>query len=175
MKIPEGVKNEYFELKDQYQTDNPGDYFRNNVWWWRPLWEFVCTVCDGILTENDMEKGCYNDGKKISKTKSLKIAKRLSKLIADGTVDMVERTSRLEIEKAKAHNKEVRKEMDIISDACEKEHGEMIAPANYPEPYYSQWKKAYEKEDWTSSYPFYTNNVKDFAMFCQQSGGFEIS
>ena len=174
MKIPETVKNEYFELKDQYQTDNPGDYFRNNVWWWRPLWNFVCNSCDDFLTEKDMEKGYYNDDRKISKTKSLKIARRLSKLIADGTVDTIERESTLEIAKAEAHNKEVRKEMDAISDACQKEHGKMKAPAYYPEPYKTKWNDAYAKEDWTSSYPFYKDNVKVFATFCQQSGGFTI-
>jgi hypothetical protein len=172
--IPEATKHRYFELKDQFQEDNPGDYFRNNVWWWRPLWNFVCESCDDFLTERDISKGFYNDGKKISKTKSLKIAKRLSKLIADGTVDKFERESTLAIARAEAHNKEVRKEMDTISDACQKKHGEMKAPAYYPEPYKTQWNNAYAKEDWTSSYPFYTSNVKDFAEFCSQSGGFEI-
>jgi hypothetical protein len=174
MDIPEATKDRYFELKDQFQEDNPGDYFRNNVWWWRPLWDFVCNSCDDFLTEKDMEKGYYNDDRKISKTKSLKIAKRLSKLIADGTVDTLERESTLAIAKAEAHNKEVRKEMDTISNACQKEHGEIKAPAYYPEPYKTQWHNAYEKEDWTSSYPFYTDNVKVFATFCQQSGGFTI-
>jgi len=174
MNIPENVKDEYFKLKDQYQINNPGDYFRNNVWWWRPLWDFVCNNCDDFLTEKDMEKGYYNGGKKISKTKSLKIAKRLSELIADGTVDTFERKSTLAIEKAEAHNKVVRKKMDAISHICEKKHGEMIVPANYPEPYKTQWNDAYAKESWTAHYPFYANNVKDFATFCQQSGGFEI-
>jgi len=175
MDIPEATKDRYFELKDQFQEDNPGDYFRNNVWWWRPLWNFVCESCDDFLTEGDISKGFYNDGKKISKTKSLKISKRLSKLIANGTVDKLERESALAIAKAKVHNKEVRKEMDAISVACQKEHGEIKAPAYYPEPYKTEWNDAYAKEDWTSSYPFNADNVKVFALFCQQSGGFEIS
>ncbi len=174
MDIPEATKDRYFELQDQFKEDNPGDYFRNNVWWWRPLWDFVCNNCDDFLSKKDMEKGGYNNGEKISKTKSLKIAKRLSQLIADGTVDEFDRKFTLLIAKAEAHNKEVRKEMDTISDACQKEHGEMKAPAYYPEPYKTQWSDAYNKEDWTSHYPFNVQNVKEFAMFCEQSGGFII-
>ena len=174
MKIPEDVKDEYFKLKDQFQTDNPGDYFRNNVWWWRPLWDFVCNSCDDFLSEKDIEKGFYNDDRKISKTKSLKIAKRLSKLIADGTVDNLERASTLAIERAEVHNKEVRIEMDTISNVCKEKHGKDLVPANYPEPYKTMWNDAYAKEDWTASYPFNADNVKVFATFCQQSGGFTI-
>ncbi len=173
-KMDDKDKEAYFNAQDKYREENPGYYFRNNVWWWRPLWEFVCTSCDDFLTHKDMDKGGYNDGKKISKTKSLKISKRLSKLIADGTVDMLERRSTLAIEKAKTHNKEVRKEMDAISDVCKRKHGKDLVPANYPEPYKTEWNDAYAKEDWTSSYPFYADNVKLFATFCQQSGGFQI-
>ena len=174
MKIPEATKDRYFQLQDQFREDNPGDYFRNNVWWWRPLWEFVCESCDDFLTEGDISKGFYNDGKKISKTKSLKISKRLSKLIADGTVDALERESTLAIAKAEGHNKEVRIEMDRISDECKEKHGIFLVPAEFPEPYKTQLDDAYAKEDWTASYPFNADNVKVFATFCQQSGGFQI-
>ena len=54
-----------------------GDYFRANVWWWRPLWQYVSITCEDILTENDMERGSYNDGHRISKTKANRIASRL--------------------------------------------------------------------------------------------------
>ena len=64
-----------------WQEDNCGVYFRNNVWWWRPLWSFVSGMCADILTEKDIESGSYNDGHGISKTKANRIAKRLFKLI----------------------------------------------------------------------------------------------
>ena len=32
----------YFEEYHDYQAMNPGIYFRNNVWNWRPLWNYVC-------------------------------------------------------------------------------------------------------------------------------------
>ena len=33
---------------------SPGIYFRNNVWWWRPLWMYISDLCKDILTEKDM-------------------------------------------------------------------------------------------------------------------------
>ena len=38
------------------QTEK-GHYFRNNVWFWRPLWQLICEECDDILTKKQMERG----------------------------------------------------------------------------------------------------------------------
>ena len=172
--IPEDVKEEYFELKDNYETDNPGSYFRNNVWWWRPLWDYVCNICEDFMTHDEMNAGCSNSGFEISEEVALKISKRLSEEIGNGNVDKValeHETKRLQ---EKAHNKEVRKELDKITEACQKEHGKDVVPANYPEPYYTQWNECYAKEIFSANYPFSKENVENFATFCQQSGGFEI-
>ena len=68
-------QDSFFRALNKYEDEVPGHYFRNNVWWWRPLWHFVTVTCDNILTEKDMEQGSFNDGHKISKTKAVKIAK----------------------------------------------------------------------------------------------------
>ena len=70
----------------QWEKNNPGVYFRSNVWFWRPLWYFVTRICDDILTERDVEGGSSNDGHKINKTKSEKIAKRLYSMLDNGEV-----------------------------------------------------------------------------------------
>jgi len=64
-----------------WQKNTPGGYFRNNVWYWRPLWAFICDSCSNILTLKDMELGCNNNGHTISKTKSKRIASRLRTII----------------------------------------------------------------------------------------------
>ena len=173
--IPEVTKKEYFELVQQHELDNPGHYFRNNVWWWRPLWHFVCATCDDILTEKDMAGGSYNDGHKISKTKAIRIAKRISKLIADGTVDELDKREALNRAKAKAHNELVQEELDKIKETVVKALGdENIAPVDYPKPYKDKWDEVYARKKWASDYPFDKENVEDFAKFCLDSGGFEI-
>ena len=82
----DSTREEYTEWLD----DNPGIYFRNNVWWWRPLWDYVCDQCHDILTEKDRASGNYNDGHKIGKVKSLHIARRLDKLLKQGEVSQYE-------------------------------------------------------------------------------------
>ena len=174
MDIPKETKDRYFELKDQFQEDNPGEYFRNNVWWWRPLWNFVCYTCDDFLTQEDMDKGGSNSGDEISKTKAIKIGKRLSEKIADGTADMVHRRYELASARAKVKNDSIQIKMDKVSKECKNKHGKDLVPANYPEPYKTQWNKLYDSKSWDDSYPFNKDNVENFAKFCLESGGFNI-
>ena len=115
----------------EWQDENSGVYFRNNVWSWRPLWNFVSSVCGNILTEKDIESGTYNDGHKICKTKANRIASRLFKLIRKGDV--------------KAYESAYRRNQDSLNE-----------------------------DDWDKSYPFSEDNVREFANFCLNSGGFEI-
>ena len=76
-----GLSDEYYTLMSKYESVNPGAYFRNNVWWWRPLWSFVCEHCHDILTQEDMNNGSYNDAHIISRRKAEAIAQRLEKLL----------------------------------------------------------------------------------------------
>ena len=77
------------EWKRYFQTINriDGAYYRSNVWGWRPLWGFIVENCDEILTEKDSNEGMYNDGHEISSEKANAIAKRLIKMIEDGTAE----------------------------------------------------------------------------------------
>jgi hypothetical protein len=68
-----------------------GNYFQNNVWWWRPLWHFVCESCDGVLTEDDRCGGAYNDGHFIDPDKCQKIVAELTSLLESGAVKGYER------------------------------------------------------------------------------------
>jgi len=128
--FPERTDKDWEKYHD-WQEANCGTYFRNNVWWWRPLWNFVSSVCEDILTEKDIESGSYNDGHKISKTKAGKMAKRLHGLIEDNTV--------------KKYEALYKEELDSL-----------------------------EQDDWDKSYPFSEDNVRKFANFCANSGGFQI-
>ena len=138
MSSPEPTLPQFTERTDKHwaeyhdwQEENSGVYFRNNVWSWRPLWAFVSSVCDSILTEKDIESGSYNDGHVISKTKANRIASRLFKLIRNGHV--------------KSYESEYRKRQDSLN-----------------------------ADDWGNSYPFSEENVREFANFCLNSGGFTI-
>jgi len=83
----EKLRKKYFKDMDNYFDDNPGVYFRNNVWWWRPLWDFVCMQCSDFMTDEQKEGGSYNDGKLIGQETAAKIGTKLEILLEDGTVD----------------------------------------------------------------------------------------
>ena len=74
-----------FDLYGQGDNEQ-GQYFRNNLWYWHPLWRYICANCKDILTEEEMQGGSFNDGTKISSIKSMQIANRLAELLIDGKV-----------------------------------------------------------------------------------------
>ena len=154
-----------WETYHQWQDDNCGVYFRNNVWWWRPLWNFVTGICDDILTEKDMESGSYNDGHKISKTKANRIASRLFKLIKSGKVKEYE----------EGYKKELASLEQIDCDICDATGSRQEPPKTGAGDRECNGCSGTGKvDDWAKSYPFSEDNVREFANFCLNSGGFQI-
>ena len=138
-KLSEDDLGKYFEAKQQHEEDNPGIYFRNNVWWWRPLWDYVWKLCgecdednsfalaaDRIITQEQYEEGHANSGAEINAHQAELIALRLNHAIKMGWV------------------KEYKEQYDV--DTADDEF----------------------------EYPFDVDNVKAFANFCKDSGGFQI-
>ena len=79
-------KDKYFEASLQWEAENPGVYFRNNVWHWRPLWDYVCLACGDTMTTSDLEAGHYNDGHEIDAEQCAVIVERLEFLLKIGAV-----------------------------------------------------------------------------------------
>ncbi len=173
--LTEEQEEEYFALTKAIRADNPGEYFRNNVWWWRKLWIFVCNACDKILSEKDISGGSFNDNHLITEDKALAIADRLDALLEDGTVDTIQKDVMEQVEAGRKINKQVEKEIQELRKLVIKATGnEDIVPMNYPEEWREQYDKIRSKENWSSRYPFHKDNVKEFSKFCRQSGGFRI-
>ena len=61
-KLTKKQKDKYYQDKWEYEEKNPGVYFRNNVWWWRPLWDYCKGVCPNIITEEKWGEGHHNSG-----------------------------------------------------------------------------------------------------------------
>ena len=79
-------KDKYFGESLQWEAENPGVYFRNNVWSWRPLWDYVCLACGDTMTEDDLQAGHYNDGHEIEEEQCDAIVERLEFLLKIGSV-----------------------------------------------------------------------------------------
>ena len=138
--------DDYFIAQDEYEHQNPGIYFRANVWGWRPIWEFICNVCDEILTEKDIQSGQFNDGHKISKTKAIKIANRIKELDKDNII----------------------KDYEILTNE------KVNAAKEYNETWETAIQQDPRLRDWTDAYPFNRDLILKCANFCEQSGGFTI-
>ena len=55
-------REQYWKEEDQYQQANPGTYFRNNVWWWRPLWDYCHYVAPELIDNELWKEGHHNGG-----------------------------------------------------------------------------------------------------------------
>ena len=119
-------KDKWSDDNQQQQEDNPGIYFRNNVWWWRPLWNYVYSVCGDIIDEDRWDNGHANGGTEFTDKEAKKIAARL-------------------FEEIRCNDTEAYQRLYEINN-----------------------------EDTDNMYPFHEDNVRDFAEFCKDSGGFQI-
>ena len=163
-------KNKNFEKREQYfielrkyERDNPGYYFHNTVWLWRPLWNLITNLCEDILTLQDIEGGMYNDFHLIGKAKSKRIAKRLSDSMKKGDVQKwaQEREQHLEdlplVECNICDGKGYRNLDDSkVSRVCNGCQGKKVRP------------------HFDHHYVFELTNVERFIKFCKHSGGFRI-
>ena len=150
---------------EAWQDENCGVYFRNNVWWWRPLWHFVTATCDNILTEGDMESGSMNDGHKISKTKAVKVANKLHSMIKSGEVKKYE----------EMHTEYINSLEQVDCEICDATGKRQEPPkSGAGDMECNGCNGTGKKDDWAKSYPFSEDNVRQFANFCANSGGFTI-
>jgi len=133
-----------------------GDYFCNNVWWWRPLWGYICCVCNDVLDENDRIMGHCNNDHIISESKADKIAKRLIRLAESG-----------EMQEAVRQNENWRKSLPQMEEClvCE-----VLGPDKC-----GHCDGSGKVQNWKVVYPMSVENVKEFIEFVRNSGGFIIS
>ena len=137
-----------------------GDYFRNNCWWWRPLWDFVCDNVD-VITEDDASGGHYNDGHLIDEKKCDVIVERLTELLENGYVKTYQDTRQKQLDK-------------LPMEKCEICDGSGVRNDKIIQGECNGCSGTGKKEPWAKSYPFEVENVEEFVEFVKDSGGFQI-
>ena len=163
---------------DLYSTgkhkSKKGEYFRNNVWWWRRLAEFICEQT-GVIEEKDKPAWQHNEGHEVSEEQARQIANQLKALIDNGTVAKGIKECEEDMKKAEENNAQVDKLHSMLRKKVEAETGKInLAPADYPKDDHDTWSWIQAKYDYGSSYPFTLENVKEFIEFCEESNGFRI-
>lgn len=72
-----------FDILGRRAKSEKGEYFRNNVWWWRPLAAYVLDNVD--MPDIETKEWGTNSGQKVSATTALRIADTLDALIVSGS------------------------------------------------------------------------------------------
>lgn len=168
-KVTETERDKFFKDLSVFEEVVPGYYFRNNIWYWRPLWEFICGTCDNILSENDMEAGYSNSGHCISKTKSKMIAARIRSLHKKGLITKYKNDYELFI-------KELPDEQCSLCNSTGMRMDKLGRKARERDPNFTcnACNGKGVKKNFAAKYPFHEENVLKFGKFCENSGGFQI-
>ena len=161
-----------------------GTYFRNNVWWWHPLADYIGRVAPHLYAKNEYWHS--NDGGGLNASDSEELAQILKEEVSSGRAFRYECEYTAEL---KALPNVVCKWCDgtgTRGDAIGVSMGmvEKICPDtdddNSPHPRAGQkgWCNACNgkghERPFESSYPFNVENVQEFTRFLENCGGFEI-
>jgi hypothetical protein len=173
-KASDAELKKYFKQVDTFENKNPGVYFRNNCWWWRPLADFMIAHCDW-LTQEQKERLHNNSGFEFSHHEAGTIADTLQKKVDDGTAADREKINKREMKIAEEWNKGLQKQQDALGEEAKKETGDKnIVPRDYPKHIYKKWNDLQGQTDRKAHYPFKEANVKRFICFLRECGGFQV-
>ena len=153
------LREQYWKEQTDYESVNSGYYFRNNCWWWRPLWNYCHQVAPDLISEEVFNSGHNNSGAGLDDKGAKALGRRLLQCIEEG------------------HTIEYQAEYqqyldDLPDDDCMRCNNNNRG--NHKKRSCRSCNKTGKSENFNKHYPFDIDNVKDFAEFCLQSGGFKI-
>jgi hypothetical protein len=145
-----------------------GEYFRNNIWWWRPLWDY----CEEVYPKCQEVDGHTNNGDGLGEYD----AELLSSLL----IAHIKRGKTKEYEMARQAY--LNSLPDEVCDFCQ---GVGIVQVKEGWPDYVEGEITFRdpcnacqgskvKKPWQTHYGFSEENVSEFAEFLKDSGGFSI-
>jgi hypothetical protein len=149
-------------------TTEEGKYFRNNVWWWRPLADYC------IQTAPEVAGKCRywhtNDADGLDADDSIKMADALDKELESGRTDRFARVRASDLERKPKITCSIcagtgtRKPVPTVGAGDPKADG---IPCN-------GCGGSGHTEDYATYYGFDVDNVRKFVAFLRGCGGFEI-
>ena len=149
----------YWKERDEYENANKGIYFRNNCWWWRPLWNYCYFIADDIISEEIYQSGHSNSGSGLDDKEAKLLGNRLLQQIREGKTIQYQAQYQQYLD-------------DLPDDDCgvcnNNNHG------HNKKKECKRCNKTGKSTNFNKSYSFDIDNVKEFAEFCIESGGFEI-
>lgn len=154
-------------------TTPAGEYFRNNVWWWHPLAEFITTTYPEIADECTYWHS--NDGDGLNGDRSIRLAEAIERDLASGKVAEYQKRYEVEIAALPDYECRICEGTGIRTDEVGRKYG-------YDRPRdpdtgtggCNGCSGTGREADWRTHYLFEAENVENFAKFLRGCGGFEI-
>tara|TARA_Y100000310_G_scaffold115482_1_gene114044 strand:- start:1929 stop:2429 length:501 start_codon:yes stop_codon:yes gene_type:complete len=155
-------------------TSKNGEYLRQSVWGWRPLWNYACDI--GKLDETLRKHGHCNDGAGLETQEECdKLANILQEHIDSGHCKAYEERYLEEKTKADIWNNHIYALQSLLREYANKEAGkENVAPVDYNKHHRELWDKTQNLENNLPKYPFSEAYIKEFILFLRDCGGFSI-
>ena len=161
-------------------VNETGEYFRNNVWYWRPLWNY-CEYVAPELTKS-VKHGHSNDGDGLNAEEALLLGRMLFSEVVSGRAESYAVAYRQELADLALVDCELCQATGIRGadsphgiDQSDKELSpEHQALYDRTHGWCNGCDGAGNKPHFATNYPFSVENVKEFAEFLQYSGGFSI-
>lgn len=160
-------------------TSATGSHFRNNLWWWRPLWGYCRNVAPDLLRDVN---GDTNDGDGLDRDDAIRLAGILREELATGrTLEAVtafhERQSSFTLKPC-----DLCTGTGVRTDSIGVQHGMPDKPLGVAHAILvgreHGWCNGCNGEGrrlpHSLAYQFDVGNVEDFAAFAEASGGFQI-
>ncbi len=176
-------------------TTDVGHYFRNNVWWWHPLWDYCLELYgeqmndrtdtdeDGNEFTLDPGDGHMNSAYGLDEEQSIELGNLLQAEIDSGRTKEYETKYREYLASLKRKDCNLCEATGIRTDGIGRDMG-MVEKALEPEiaaltgrthGYCNACHGIGTQPSFETNYPFSVENVQEFALFLLDCGGFEIN
>jgi len=149
-------------------TDERGEYFRNNVWWWRPLWDY----CEQVYPPCREIDGHSNSGAGFDVEGAHALRDALIKEISSGRTYEYEKERQEFLDSIPDETCTLCEGMGIVQ-VKEGWFDYVEGEVTFRDPCNS-CKGTKVKPHFQKHYPFSVENVQEFADFLKACGGFEI-
>lgn len=163
-------------------SSETGEYFRNNVWWWRPLWQYCCEVGHAVIVDEVAEGGCYNDGVGLDEAGARELAQILEYELSSGGTAEYERKYNEYLASLPRQACDLCNSTGIRTDAVgtdmRQAERELSPEVQILTGRTHGWCNGCDgigtQESFAMGYPFSVENVREFVGFLKDCGGFAI-
>lgn len=161
------------DVSGKNPTSETGAYFRNNVWWWRPLWNYCCAVAPKLTCK--VKYGQTNDGDGLNGDDSKKLAAILQAEIDSGRCAQYEQEYKARLATLPKQKCEFCDGSGVRRNEADNRNGVRDSQGpNGKTGACNGCNGSGERPRLETCYPFSTENVQEFVAFLRDCGGFEI-